>query len=70
LILYYIFQDIDISSFSLVDLEFNGKKNGFDNDDDTTIDENSTTPRKKKRGRKRSKKNVNDSNISNIYTYS
>ncbi|CAI6343875.1 unnamed protein product [Macrosiphum euphorbiae] len=63
-------EDIDISSFSFVDLEFNGEKNGFDNDDDKNIDENSTTPRKKKRGRKRSKKNVNDSNISNIYTYS
>lgn len=71
LIEYYIYlQDIDISSFSLVDLEFNGEKNGLDNDDDTNIDEHSATPRKKKRGRKKSKKNVNDANISNIYMYS
>jgi len=53
----------------LVDLEFNGEKNGLDNENVTNIDE-STTSRKKKRGRKKSKKNVDNANISNIYKYS
>ncbi|XP_060834297.1 WD repeat-containing protein 18 [Rhopalosiphum padi] len=61
-------EDIDISSFSMVDLEFDGEKNGLGDGDDTT--EHSTTPKKKKRGRKKSKKNVNDVNLSNIYKYS
>jgi hypothetical protein len=52
----------------MVDLEFDGEKNGLGDGDDTT--EHSTIPKKKKRGRKKSKKNVNDVNLSNIYKYS
>lgn len=70
------FQAIDINSFSVVDLESYGEKNGhdinFDDDDEESIiytDEYSTTQKKKKR-RRRSKKNVNDTNMGNILKYS
>lgn len=73
---YFYFQDIDINTFSLVDTETNGDKNGFHiNDDDNEeqdaeTNEFSPAPKKKKRGKRRSKKNSKDVSTNAIYMYS